>query len=410
MSRFVCILALGLFLSSCASIVTSDGNPASKDGAGIPYYLPSAALVIDVKAGFLKETPPDADTTSYTLSFLDAQVRKAEPIADVSKPYYLHYDANAFADDHVCIVRTTAGLLQAVKIVSSDRTSDILVRAAETVALVATGTGAPFGPGFMPEAADDREVVWEEKPFVTLLVDPSSKGSVDFAQSTLRSAINAHVKLLKASAPDNKKYAAAALVADEKAPLLRFEVEGKEASNGKNGDDPHPPGLGIYTRTAVQQNVRVEPVSLGGPVRTALVHMPDKTQTSLIELTRSFGVSKSYDVRLNGGIVTSFDVNKPSEALAVASLPLEIAGAIIETPARFFTAIGRSFSSETAAISAKAELIKAEAELERLKREGEGTPTGGNAASENGVSLGSARSSPKKFGSNLSCLGSKQQS
>ena len=112
--------------------------------------------------------------------------------------------------------------------------------------------------------------------------------------------------------------------------------------------------------------------------------MPDVQTADWFSFSRAAFVRKDITLKLQGGAVKSVDLKKPSEALAVVSMPLNVAGAVIETPARFFTAIGKSFKSESAALNAQAELLKARAEFEKARAGKDATvPAGSGAAAEN---------------------------
>jgi hypothetical protein len=130
--------------------------------------------------------------------------------------------------------------------------------------------------------------------------------------------------------------------------------------------------------------------------------MPDAASTRTLDIERTFAVAKSYRVALTNGVLTKFEVEKPSEGYAAATLPLDIAGAVIETPARFFTAIGKSMRSQTSALAAQAELLKAEIELEKVRRGEAGAVPAGAAASA-GSSFASQRNAPAAISPGVVC-------
>ena len=103
---------------------------------------------------------------------------------------------------------------------------------------------------------------------------------------------------------------------------------------------------------------------------------------------------------ITGGVVYECSVVRFSQALATAELPLKVANAILDVPARFFNKITAGLRAETDTVKATTDLLKAQAELERAGQE---TPTSEQKPegdTEPGKAIGSSLTRPERFQSN----------
>jgi hypothetical protein len=74
--------------------------------------------------------------------------------------------------------------------------------------------------------------------------------------------------------------------------------------------------------------------SIGKPVATATVLLPNEAQIMTIPITRAAFVKKITSLAFDHGLLTEVDINKPSEALAFMDIPVAIAKAIVDIPAQ----------------------------------------------------------------------------
>ncbi len=99
-------------LFACAAVRTS-----SSIHEGVPYFLPLT------KVRYLVDLEEPAETRIETIN-----------VPDRSRPLYLSYAENAFADENICIDRTEDGLLRKVYFGSHDRLPDVILNVLEVIA------------------------------------------------------------------------------------------------------------------------------------------------------------------------------------------------------------------------------------------------------------------------------------
>lgn len=399
----LCAGACGLALSGCASSVST--RPAAASGKDIRYYLPKARMKIAYTAGYSASVSgaPANRNAAVVMDRLRLDVLTPTLTADTSQAYFLSMNPSTLSDDHFCIALSPEGMLTHVGVVASDRSGAILQRIAETVATFVGGV--PFPPGFRLEGAEPV-VVFDSEPFVVVEFDPDSADEIAITQLQIRAALMeraeqaqlAPVGLLAQATPKIEVKEAQVKIADKlrqpETALLSFQADEKGRSPLTGGAD------GVVYRSVSERSFVIGALGATTPVR---VMMPDPATDTFVDFSRAPLVRKSTTMTLHKGMLASIEVDKPSEGLAVVSLPLNIAGAVIETPARFFTAIGSSFRAETGALVAEAELLKAEIELEKLRRGEAGAPAGGAAASGTSAATLSALPAQNEFIAATNC-------
>lgn len=422
-------LALGaaLFVSSCATgsieskLLTSD---RAKD-SGLQYALPKGRLKMQVTLGYRYYAADQQKkfAEKVEVALLAPSVTSAVAVPDPDARYHLALSPSVLADDHFCISVGQNGLLQSVGVVNADRSADIIQKIAETIAVFTTG--APTGGILKADGGGRKGVnVWEKAPFVEVVFDPDSETERKSMQQRISEALAARIAAVQADVPAALKAAEPAIDAK----LKTLSIESNLGSRLAQGGDlitftgglkdevvaaPTGPVGGVYYRMSGERRFEVAPYqdqgaggvgSVGGRKQESILLLPDRVATGWIAVSRAPMVRKQTTLTLVNGTLTAVDVNKPSEGLALVSVPLNVAGAVIETPARFFTSIAKATKSETALVSAKAELFAAQAELEKLKAGQEGKPQGGSDF-QGSTGLGSATKPPGKFESGLNCGG-----
>ena len=406
------VLCAGLISGCTSNIISTHTTANGKDNLeGIPYFLPQTELTLEVFAGYFEGQEGAREYAALDGRFAET----VNVVPDNRVPLYAAYDGSVSADDHVCIGLSPLGLLQSVQIVSAERSDDILVRLAQTASILGTGGGAP--PGLLlalaaDEDAKPRKLVWEKKPFIKIAIlaaEPNDR----FNDDIIRKSINAHLNLLRAKLGDGKIELDPAfknlVEPSSKAHFFEFSTDADISSVPLPGlttevertlEEP-----GVYVRSVSRQRIFVQPSEHTiGPSRFVTFVGPDPAATTFVKLSRSPFVQKEYNLALTDGTLNKFEVKKPSAALEISSIPLEVAGAIIETPARFFGAIARSARSEAGVLQAQAELLRARAEIEKVRKDPTQTITApGNAGDE--VDIAGSLPSKQGFTSNLTCFG-----
>ncbi len=414
MKRIFATAILFMLLAGCASgslksELLSDSN---RDASGLRYSLPRGRVEVHVRLGYLYY-PPDKNkknSEKVEIALLAPEIVGTVAVADPEATYLLELSASSLADDHFCISVGQNGLLQSVGVVNSDRTGDIVQKFAESLAAVWTFPGSMN----MGHAYDPRAEVWlwEETPFIKVRFDPDDRLETASMQKSVVEGLFRRVNAINQDVPAALK--AAGLKHDSSLKAAPMSAALRDASQAQNlislvgGNDvqsaaPSKPVPGVYYRASIERIFAVgPPEGVKGLKQESIQIMPDRKSTGWIAVTRAPMVRKQTTLALTNGTLTAVEINKPSEALAIASLPLNVAGAIIETPARFFTAIGKSFQSETAMIAAKADLLKAEAELEKLRQGNDAKIPAGKDFSGS-TPLASSLNEPKAFNSGLTC-------
>jgi hypothetical protein len=390
-------------LAGCAGAAVKSINLAERPEAaaqsGLRYYLPTTYLKVAVTAGYvLSEGAPK----TLSLDQLKVEILGGEPAADTSTPYLLVIKSSSRSDDHHCFVLNENGLLKTVDYVGADRTGDILTSLAGAAAVLVTPVpGAP--PVETKMVRVPQRIVWDANPFVEVLVNPAEDASLADAQKIVRRALSNRLRELEIS----NDYQAKVIASEPR--LDKAIKNGDDLISVRAADDasarPAPKeASGVVYRIPVKRLYVAGPAIDGtGVDRSAHVLGPDALGAGWIAITRASFTRKETQLGLSNGMLVSVDINKPSQALAVASLPLEIAEAVIETPARFFTTIASSFKSEANLLSARAELLQAQAALEEIRKGGEATVPDGAGLTDQGVPIGPKANPPEKFNSELSC-------
>lgn len=429
-----------LVLSGCGTIKSTSSNPGAVSISGVSYYLPAQRA----KAELYRNKSSDGNP-KYML-----QISSGVTYPDTSKKYTIDYKPSAFNDEHLCIGRTTEGLLSTVQFSSTNRTGDILIRVAETAAMVALAAGGVPAPTLGPMEA----VVAPEKEELELL-----RNLIRFTETKPDSS---QFDLIYTGIFDNQVEVEIKTVEEQITGILKNELELRELKRAEqikeweqskrknpnlsnprpkelkfNRDDlkisfskigPHSGVIAsgndnacenannnnnggvIYYRTLTSQPIAIslkhkyakDGITLGN------VSVPTINQGAdqCINVERALLVRKVSRLDFTNGLLTGASINTPSVTLAAAELPLRIGSAVIEMPASFFTAIGRSFTAQTAVVGREIELINA---LERLRLTKDKPDTATNitvqAPSGNPPSIGVALSSPDPYkplgGSNL---------
>ena len=97
-------------------------------------------------------------------------------------------------------------------------------------------------------------------------------------------------------------------------------------------------------------------VSVGPSVSEFITLIPDPSQVTSVNISRFGCVTTTTSVTLKKGILTNYNIKKPSEAVGCLKIPLNVVSAIIKAPIDAIT--GRE-----ARIAANSKLVKAQTAL-----------------------------------------------
>ncbi len=228
------------------------------------------------------------------------------------------------------------GLLASGATTSSDRTPDIIVALAKTIVAFSGGLSpvTGFGPSNVrPPQAGRRDVCREFTAVVEF--DPTDNtplvGSARTPPNGRRSVPWARQVLLELS--DNTLELGAGpsvRQTDGQSVPKQPRKEGAEDANSLQGlayRMPAPYWVSLLSKSA--GNCLLTPDQ---QTQTVSVNLPDPTQTFVLP-SQAGAFTKSVTTHaFKDGIPTEFSTTRPSEILAVANLPLDLARAIISVP------------------------------------------------------------------------------
>ncbi|MBX9916870.1 MAG: hypothetical protein K2Y07_06500 [Nitrosomonas sp.] len=413
-------------LSGCGTIKSTSSNPENVSIPGVSYYLPAQRA----KAELYRNKSSDANPIFML------QISSGPAYPDTSKRYTIDYKPSVFNDEHLCVARTIDGLLSTVQFSSTNRAGDILIRMAETAAMFALAAGGvPTSPvGVMGlealGAPEEKELLrnlirlTEVKPdsnqfdlIYTGIFDNQLKVEIQAIEEQITGILKnelgfreskreAQIKEWEQSKSKN------ANLSGLRPKGLNFNKDVLKISFSKIGADLGSAGANdkacetandnkdggvIYYRTLTTQPVKISlkhayesgEIPLGNIIIPAI----NQSTNQCINVERTLLVRKVNRLDFTNGLLTGTSINTPSVALAAAELPLRIGSAVIEMPASFFTAIGRSFTARTAAVGGEIELINA---LERSRLAKDKPDTASN------ITVQAPSGEPPKIGVTLS--------
>lgn len=345
------VLSIGGAVAGC-SIYTSDRVAVGEETSpGMIYYLPKTLVNVTVMPFGKKGATPDKHQVKYVeLSFADKTkpVLPVEHVPDLGRQYVLSYNPSPLSTDHVC-AGAQNGLLVGVQASAADETGNILV----SIAKLAGRLAAPQGYAVTGEETFS-DVELTELAF-TLSIDP--------LDPTDRATVGATIKR---RFPRLEPY--------------ELQVDDDDFLRGKGIPAPCPAD-GVCYRTAV--TTRIKLVS-SRHASVAYANVINRSVTGHIDISRAFMVEKVTLLTFDKGVLKDAKIKKPSEALAVAKLPLTILDAIMTSllaaPGNFLANSSGFDAQQRAALVEKAynnakniELLQVE--LEKV-REGDDTVLG----------------------------------
>jgi hypothetical protein len=94
----------------------------------------------------------------------------------------------------------------------------------------------------------------------------------------------------------------------------------------------------------------------------------DPTRTFVVDNSRGVFVKKRVDLLVTDGVLNGIEVDKPSELLAIISLPVDVLKTIASIPAEILSVKVKQISDERGLTSAQVELLKAQIDLIKQKQ------------------------------------------
>ena len=255
---------------------TDDDAGWPTTGGGIQYSLPKASIKVKL---------------SEKNEVLRVTMEQPTLGADPEHTYLLRYKTSPFASDKFDIeVDSNTGLLKKIDMTADDKTGDIIVEIAKAVVAESSET--------------DGETVLDER-----IVDPTNKSELD----TVSKAFNA-IGLEKTG----------------KNPEIVLFSKNPTVANSPKADC----SIGVCYRQTMPYIVGF---SFGKTIHyETQVNLPNNAPAIPISLDRTLFVSRKNTLEFENGILKKGSLEKPSEGLEVAKLPITVMKGILSAPAEIF--------------------------------------------------------------------------
>lgn len=268
----LCSVAAG-----CAALYS---NPLPAEG--VPYFLPHTLVRYAI------------DQSSPAASKIDTI-----DVPDRSRPRYLSYAGNGFADENVCISRSEEGLLKAVYFGAQDRTADIILNIVQLF--------AEAGPG-VPVIAPAREAIKGtcSRTVVSEWMDPYDKVAL---------------------ARFNKQ-------------LCKVRIEAPSEFDFTKGIADCPSDAVCFATKSKFNAYLIEPdgkVAFPFDQKT----VASKRDVGWLKVRGAFFNKRITQLDFENGVLTTMRVKKDSEILGLSQLPLNVVERVLAVPGN---AIGMAFA------------------------------------------------------------------
>ncbi len=302
------VAVAALTVAGCVSTPIVGSQTGLVPPSGIAYSLPKALLDV---------------TLSDAGGELKLTVGAPEYIADQRYTYLLQYKPDSFASDTVEItVDPKTTLLQTINTTAEDKTADTIIELAKAAALAARSA-------LLAQAAEAPEVVILEQK-----IDPDDEENVKTLVTRMNTAGASHANqmLAKLSCP----------VAD-KTNQAQCDSYRKLSSPAQISFSIKPIGqptpavsavpdcsLGVCYRVLVPYRIDFA-FNDGAYAYSTVVNLPNNGQPVVWPLDRTPFVKRVNNAEFENGMLKKVHVEKPSEAVEVASLPVKVVAAIFDS-------------------------------------------------------------------------------
>jgi len=331
---------------------------------------------------------PDGSTVCTPLKY-SVTLKLLAPEPDPDYTYVASLPHNPLRDDLLTITVDEKGLLSTTKATGTDQTGQILIEIAKFISASAVGAGTPVAAARL---ALPPSPVKCPLPFTyNQVFDPSSGNDVNKVTSVLMEKsknglrLAVHGKGLSDSAldpppPPNYGYSMITpVVGKAKKPV----ADRDDTSDWDIGPTPLPqctmedksPAAGLLYRRALPYVIAMEqhdpgrPLDEWYPIEAVLVMLPNAGPVAVVPFEASPFVKTVYDVEFKDGMVTKWDANRPSEALAVVRLPLALLKAVISAPAEIIKLRVDLSNENKKLIDAQKAQMEAQEAIRDLERE-----------------------------------------
>ncbi len=279
-------------------------NAAGQAPNGVHYALPRALVDVELKV-------------SDRGSVFELTISDPKYVADHKHRYLLRYRPHPSYEDEVSVVMVGDGrpFVKSVSATSIDKTKDIIVSLAKA---------AGYAGGFQHAGAGERLLG-------QVTIDPSVPGDLARAGEILDAEMRRYLRQNLAECTrlrdDSRRCTEMQRVlgSSRAEPLVMLSAShAQQPRFGKPADC----SIGICYRPKEPFLISF---SIAGVSSTKILEIPNAAEPIAIDIRRAFLVQKIHELEFdNDGFLTRVKIDKQSELLAAAQLPLQAAAAVAE--------------------------------------------------------------------------------
>ena len=293
----------------------------------------------------------------------DTKLELLAAVPDHRMRFAANFAHNILRDDDGKLSVTSDGLLTSSNVAAADRTGDIIVELAGTIAgfghsgisILNTGTKS------VPDCSEaPGKFIYQ--------FDPADFAEVNSRLIKAKFPLQLDLKGVEQQGPACLNPAQDDTKVKTVDRLARCASETIGAAGGKGA---------LFYRSAVPVTVIVEQCEIAAdgsvdcsnkvPVEASLVLIPQLGPISYIPMRSSAFVKTVDDVTFSNGSIVSWNASRPSEALEVVRLPVRILSAIVSVPAQILSLRVDVSDKEKALAATQQAQIEAQAKLAKLK-------------------------------------------
>ncbi|WP_375414466.1 hypothetical protein [uncultured Bradyrhizobium sp.] len=325
MRIYFSVLALVILAAStiaCSMVdtyrITNSASVGPQTQHGGSYFLPKHLLRVTVKVD---------DKKKRTVTVASDIVADRNALAQVG------FNLSPLSDDDIKVEYEKNGLLKGVAATATDRTGDILVQLAKTVA----------GFRATPEEQAAAVAIYE--------FDPFDWGDAAFVNSKLMARFQVCVEVEVRSGVWS--------------PGCGTNSRGIAYKAEETDLRTVPPRLpGVYYRRPIAHQVHV--IEGGVSKQLVSVQFANAAPIFKIDIERTAFIQRKTILNFESGVPTLVQVVKPSEGLAIVQLPLTIAKAIISAPVDAISAHKEVQTAQADLLESEAKRVQAQQKLASL--------------------------------------------
>jgi hypothetical protein len=279
---------------------------------------------------------------------LQVQLDQPISIADPANTYLLRYQPSSLSDDTVEIdLDPSTGLLTQINLTAADRTDDIIIEIAKSAALIFEATTEAEGRQIFSRLFDPSDETATQE-----LVEDMNRVAIEDA------AVQRKSKCPAAGTTTCDRYAS---VAAGLTPITLTIAE----------PPPYPApvadcSIGVCYRLAMPYRFRVEFGGSGYSVEE-VQSLTNAMPPIPIDLARASFVTKVTTIDFAAGQLDKVHVDKPSEALELASLPIRVVSAFLGTLAEIIQLRVNVGTQEELLAQKELDVLNAKQNLEKAK-------------------------------------------